>query len=297
MRNIKRYWLLSLALLPQAFTGMALGAEPVSPTQFLLEQVRLGEATNRDELVKQSLYRLNMMDPNNPDVVAASMRQALRQGNLAEAQQQLDKLQQLAPDSDTYQRAKLMLALTKPEVRQQLQQARLLATAGRIAEAKAQYDQLLQGKPPTLDLAVEYWRLVARVPGQEALATQKLAALDQQYPGNVALRMALARLYFSQQNATQGYAMLEKVASDPVGASQAADLWMETIKAMTVSPQSVAALTHFLDVFSSGPQANLARQALANQQAMLASPTYQARLNGLAKVDSGDGAAAIPALV
>ena len=79
MRNIKRYWLLSLALLPQAFTGMALGAEPVSPTQFLLEQVRLGEATNRDELVKQSLYRLNMMDPNNPDVVAASMRQALRQ--------------------------------------------------------------------------------------------------------------------------------------------------------------------------------------------------------------------------
>ncbi|CNC71088.1 cellulose synthase subunit BcsC [Yersinia intermedia] len=296
MRNIKRYWLLSLALLPQAFTGMALGAEPVSPTQFLLEQVRLGEATNRDELVKQSLYRLNMMDPNNPDVVAASMRQALRQGNLAEAQQQLDKLQQLAPDSDTYQRARLMLALTKPEVRQQLQQARLLATAGRIAEAKAQYDQLLQGKPPTLDLAVEYWRLVARVPGQEALATQKLAALDQQYPGNVALRMALARLYFSQQNATQGYAMLEKVASDPVGASQAADLWMETIKAMTVSPQSVAALTHFLDVFSSGPQANLARQALANQQAMLASPTYQARLNGLAKVDSGGGVAAIPAL-
>lgn len=43
MRNIKRYWLLSLALLPQAFTGMALGAEPVSPTQFLLEQVRLGK--------------------------------------------------------------------------------------------------------------------------------------------------------------------------------------------------------------------------------------------------------------
>ncbi|MFA3780717.1 cellulose synthase complex outer membrane protein BcsC [Yersinia sp. 1652 StPb PI] len=296
MRNIKIYWLLSLALLSQAFTTPAQGAEPISPTQFLLEQVRLGEATNRDELVKQSLYRLNMMDSNNPEVVAAGMRQALRQGNLAEAQKQLDKLQQLAPDSEAYQRAKLLLALTKPEVRQQLQQARLLATAGRVTEAKVQYDQLLQGKPPTLDLAVEYWRLVARVPGQEALATQKLAALDQQYPGNVALRMALARLYFNQQNATQGYAILEKVAADPVGASDAADLWMETVKTMTVSPQSVAALTHFLNIFSSGPQANLARQALASQQAMLASPTYQARLSGLAKVDSGGGVAAIPAL-
>ncbi|HEN3254685.1 TPA: cellulose biosynthesis protein BcsC [Yersinia enterocolitica] len=296
MRNIKINWLLSLALLPQAFIGVARGAEAVSPTQFLLEQVRLGEATNKDELVKQSLYRLNMMDPNNPDVIAAGIRQALRQGNLAEAQKQLDKLQQLAPDSDVYRRAKLMLAMTKPEVRQQLQEARLLATAGRVAEAKVKYDQLLQGNPPTLDLAVEYWRLVARLPGQEALATQKLAPLDQQYPGNVALRMALARMYFSQQKAAQGYAMLEKVATDPTGTSDAADLWMDTIKTMTVSPQSVAALTHFLNVFSTGPQADMARKELANQQAMLADPTYQARLSGLAKVDSGSGAAAIPAL-
>ncbi|END9092189.1 cellulose biosynthesis protein BcsC [Yersinia enterocolitica] len=296
MRNIKINWLLSLALLPQAFIGVARGAEAVSPTQFLLEQVRLGEATNKDELVKQSLYRLNMMDPNNPDVIAAGIRQALRQGNLAEAQKQLDKLQQLAPDSDVYRRAKLMLAMTKPEVRQQLQEARLLATAGRVAEAKVKYDQLLQGNPPTLDLAVEYWRLVARLPGQEALATQKLAALDQQYPGNVALRMALARMYFSQQKAAQGYAILEKVATDPTGTSDAADLWMDTIKTMTVSPQSVAALTHFLNVFSTGPQADMARKELANQQAMLADPTYLARLSGLAKVDSGSGAAAIPAL-
>ncbi|HHW4124079.1 TPA: cellulose synthase complex outer membrane protein BcsC [Yersinia enterocolitica] len=296
MRNIKINWLLSLALLPQAFIGVARGAEAVSPTQFLLEQVRLGEATNKDELVKQSLYRLNMMDPNNPDVIATGIRQALRQGNLAEAQKQLDKLQQLAPDSDVYRRAKLMLAMTKPEVRQQLQEARLLATAGRVAEAKVKYDQLLQGNPPTLDLAVEYWRLVARLPGQEALATQKLASLDQQYPGNVALRMALARMYFSQQKAAQGYAMLEKVATDPTGTSDAADLWMDTIKTMTVSPQSVAALTHFLNVFSTGPQADMARKELANQQAMLADPTYQARLSGLAKVDSGSGAAAIPAL-
>lgn len=296
MRNIKINWLLSLALLPQAFIGAAVGAESVSPTQFLLEQVRLGEATNKDELVKQSLYRLNMMDPNNPDVVAAGMRQALRQGNLAAAQTQLDKLQQLAPDSDVYRRAKLLLALTKPEVRQQLQEARLLATAGRVDEAKAKYDQLLQGNPPTLDLAVEYWRLVARLPGQEALATQKLAALDQQSPGNVALRMALARMYFNQQKADLGYAMLAKVAADPAGASDAADLWMDTIKAMTVSPQSVAALTHFLDIFSTGPQADSGRKELANQQAMLADPTYRARLSGLAKVDSGAGTTAIPAL-
>lgn len=90
--------------------------------------------------------------------------------------------------------------------------------------------------------------------------------------------------------------MLEKVASDPAGVSEAADLWLDTIKGMTVSPQSVAALTQFLALFSATPQADIARKTLANQQAMLADPAYQARLTGLAKVDSGGGTAAIPTL-
>ncbi|WP_371327066.1 cellulose synthase [Shigella sp. FC2383] len=44
-------------------------AAPTAQQQ-LLEQVRLGEATHREDLVQQSLYRLELIDPNNPDVVA-----------------------------------------------------------------------------------------------------------------------------------------------------------------------------------------------------------------------------------
>ena len=128
--------------------------------QWLLEQVRIGEAGNKDDLVRQSLYRLELMDPNNPDVIAARMRLALRQGNMALAQQQLDKLKTLAPQSSAYRQAQMNMLLTQPETRQKLQQARLMATAGRLPEAKAQYDALFHGEPPTLDLAVEYWRLV-----------------------------------------------------------------------------------------------------------------------------------------
>lgn len=45
----------------------------------LLEQVRLGESTQREDLVRQSLYRLELIDPNNPDVIAARFRYLLRQ--------------------------------------------------------------------------------------------------------------------------------------------------------------------------------------------------------------------------
>ncbi|HAT4998545.1 TPA: cellulose biosynthesis protein BcsC [Serratia marcescens] len=295
MHNFKINWLnlipLSLAMLPQARA-----AEAVAPEQWLLEQVRIGEAGNKDDLVRQSLYRLELMDPNNPDVIAARMRLALRQGNMALAQQQLDKLKTLAPQSSAYRQAQMNMLLTQPETRQKLQQARLMATAGRLPEAKAQYDALFHGEPPTLDLAVEYWRLVARLPGQEAKALKQLQALDQQYSGNVALRMSLARMLFSQNQDAQAYELLQKIAADPAGRGDAADLWLDKVKAMPVSAQSVAALNRFLGVFDTGDQATSAREELARQQKLLADPAYQARVRGLAQVDKGGSRAAIPEL-
>lgn len=295
MHNFKINWLnlipLSLAMLPQARA-----AEAVAPEQWLLEQVRIGEAGNKDDLVRQSLYRLELMDPNNPDVIAARMRLALRQGNMALAQQQLDKLKTLAPQSSAYRQAQMNMLLTQPETRQKLQQARLMATAGRLPEAKAQYDALFHGEPPTLDLAVEYWRLVARLPGQEAKALKQLQALDQQYSGNAALRMSLARMLFSQNQDAQAYELLQKIAADPAGRGDAADLWLDKVKAMPVSAQSVAALNRFLGVFDTGDQATSAREELARQQKLLADPAYQARVRGLAQVDKGGSRAAIPEL-
>lgn len=295
MRNFTLGWLsllpLSLALLPQAQS-----AESVAPEQWLLEQVRIGEASNKDELVRQSLYRLELMDPNNPDVIAARMRLALRQGNQVLAQQQLDKLKGVAPQSPVFRQAEMNMLLTQPETRQKLQQARLMAAAGRLPEAKAQYDELFHGNLPTLDLAVEYWRLVARLPGQELAATQQLQALDRQYPGNITLRMALARMLFSQDRDAQAYELLQQVAADPAGRSSAADLWLEKVKALPVSPQSVAALNRFLGVFESGEQALGAQQELARQRTLLADPAYRARMTGLAQVNKGGGRAAIPEL-
>ncbi|MEA7538885.1 hypothetical protein ONQ62_28465, partial [Salmonella enterica subsp. enterica serovar Virginia] len=42
--------------------------------------MRLGEATHREDLVRQSLYRLELIDPNDPQVIAARFRYLLRQG-------------------------------------------------------------------------------------------------------------------------------------------------------------------------------------------------------------------------
>ena len=154
---------LGLAVMPMV------EAAPTAQQQ-LLEQVRLGEATHREDLVQQSLYRLELIDPNNPDVVAARFRSLLRQGDIDGAQKQLDRLSQLAPSSNAYKSSRTTMLLSTPDGRQALQQARLQATTGHAEEAVASYNKLFNGAPPEGDIAVEYWSTVAKIPARRVAA-------------------------------------------------------------------------------------------------------------------------------
>ncbi|EOC1533060.1 cellulose synthase complex outer membrane protein BcsC [Cronobacter turicensis] len=264
--------------------------------QQLLEQVRLGESAKRDDLVRQSLYRLELMSPDDPDVVAAKMRYLLRQGDNAGAQQQFARLGKLAPQSPAYQQARITLALASPEGRQQLQQARLLGTTGHTQEALAAYQKLFNGAPPDGDLAVEYWALVAKDPAQRDEAIRQMQALNARAPGNDQLRTQLALQLFSANRQQEGFSVLEQMAKSGGGRETAADLWYQQIQGMPASDNSVAALERFLQVFSSGETADKAKGLLAEQQSKLADPAYRARMQGMARVEEGQGAKAVSEL-
>ncbi|VEA00323.1 cellulose synthase subunit BcsC [Salmonella enterica subsp. salamae] len=118
-----------------------LAGAATSAQQQLLEQVRLGEATHREDLVRQSLYRLELIDPNDPQVIAARFRYLLRQGDSDGAQKLLDRLAQLAPESTAYQSSRTAMLLSTPQGRQSLQEARLLATTGHTGASDRQLRQ------------------------------------------------------------------------------------------------------------------------------------------------------------
>lgn len=172
---------LGLAVMPMV------EAAPTAQQQ-LLEQVRLGEATHREDLVQQSLYRLELIDPNNPDVIAARFRSLLRQGDIDGAQKQLDRLSQLAPSSNAYKSSRTTMLLSTPDGRQALQQARLQATTGHAEEAVASYNKLFNGAPPEGDIAVEYWSTVAKIPARRGEAINQLKRINADTPGNTGLQ-------------------------------------------------------------------------------------------------------------
>lgn len=292
------------ALRASLLLGGVLGALPllaapgpeVSPVEWLLTQVRTGESTNKYDLVQQSLYRLEKIDPDNPQVLAARLRLALHQGDVAGAQGLLEQLKKVAPDSAATRESAVGLALISSDGRQKLQEARLLATSGRLAEAKSAYDALFSGVFPDANTALEYWRLLARIPGQDGVAYQQLQALEQRYPGNIGVELQIARMAFDRQQPTLAIEQLKQLANSSAGRDAAAELWLQQINSQPVSDSSVAQLKVYLSVFTEGDAQKQGVDALAKQQTLLADPAYRERMRGLALVEAGGGANAIAAL-
>lgn len=286
-------WSFVLALLPMALLP-TVRAE-VMPESWLLDQIRLGEASYRDNLVEESLHRLELIAPDNPQVIVTRLRLALRQNDVPLARRQLERLALLAPESVEYGQAESAMRLVTEAGRLQLQQARLLAAGGRLVEARQAYQELFGENFPSLDLAVEYWRLVARLPEQRSLAITRLQTLELSYPGNDNLRGVLVELLFEDERAEQGFALLQQMAGNPATRSLALDLWLVQIKRMPVSEQSLGQLQQLVAA-SGGNAEGQAGDLLRRQQALLADPAFRARTRGLALVEQGRGAAAIPLL-
>ncbi len=285
---------LSLLMLSLGVALLPLAQATTTPAQeHLLEQVRLGEASNREDLVRQSLYRLELIDPNNPELIAARMRYLLRQGDAAGAQKELERLTKLAPDSPELKASRNEMKSNTGEGRQALQQARLLGVAGKVDEAIAAYEKLYGGVPDDVDVAIEYWTLVARLPSRHSEGVSQLKKLNASAPGNVSLLTSLAKQMFADNKPQEGFAYLAEMARSASGRGIAADMWFSEVKSMPVSKASVQALQQFLLQFPTGSVAANARVLLDQQQAQLQDPTFRARSEGLAAVKSGNTTQAV----
>lgn len=260
----------------------------VEPVSWLLEQVRVGEATHNEALISNSLYSLSLVEPNHPELLAARARQALRLGKQGDARQALAQLASVAPDSRQYRQIMAALALDAPALRQQLQQARVLASAGRLQEAQGEYRKLFgQDGPPTLDLAVEYALLEARMPATRQTAMVTLLDLEKRYPGHAALRVGLVSNLLQDGRQQEATALLKRMALHPDSRDAAASLWLSSIRDMPVGTASMDALRQFIVTFGADSGVDEALALLDTQEQQWASPAFRQRQNALARNRAG----------
>ncbi|QHS08820.1 cellulose synthase complex outer membrane protein BcsC [Sinimarinibacterium sp. NLF-5-8] len=267
-------------------------AAPVAPQQWLLHQVWIGEATHNEALIDSALLRLARLAADDPDVQYAQLQQALRRKDIAAAEQTLAHLH-AAPNAQRQARRAAVLMRLQGADQAQLQQALLLQTAGRHAEAVATFEQLFGNDPPTFTLALTYWSARAELPRQRPEAIRQLQALDQRAPDNSQLRQTLVGLLFAENRNAEALAMLGQLAQDPYARAGAAQREFDYWNAQPVTARSVAGWQRFLQRYMGTPLYSKGREALHAQQQQMADPAWRARLYGATLLAQGRNAEAI----
>lgn len=149
---------------------------------FLQEQIRLGTSTGNKALVAQSLHRLALIKPNDPNILLMQIQLATKQKDNTKAQQLFSQLGAQFPQSEQYQRAIKTLSLTTDVNRQKLQRAQLYRTVGRYDEALNLYDEIYRGVPPDETLALEYIQVLMHSSHDDKI--DRLNHIYHQYPQN-----------------------------------------------------------------------------------------------------------------
>ncbi|MBD8577323.1 cellulose biosynthesis protein BcsC [Pseudomonas syringae] len=268
-------------LLLACLSGLALAAAPqpgVDQQQWLLQQMRVGEALYRDDLVNDALARLELIAPQHPQVLLGKLVQALASPATNEAwiNQLLRELDQKHPDSLQRRQAYALVRLRSQEGQQALQQARLLAAAGRFEEATKAFEQVLGEQPPNLAMALEYWASRSRLNGQRPVAIRQLQALERDYPGNTGVRQMLAGLLMTDKRDADALAVLHQLAADPLASNSAAETEYNYLLKQPVTPETLRAWQAFVGHYPYSPLINNARQQLADQQRLQGDPAWQA---------------------
>lgn len=275
------------------------GALPATPTgsiaeqrAWLLQQVRIGEATGRQVLTDNALARLRMLAPDDPDTLLAVLEVQLSQQKIEDATATFERLRQVGRDSRGMASAERLWRAFHGDLQTELQQARLLATGGHDAEALKIYRKLFNDAPPGLQIGMEYWRLRGTEARGRTLAITQLTALDRAYPGNSALLMSLARLLFATDRDDQALAVLERLGNNPDNLNLAANAEWQYLSRQPANPRSVRLLQSFIARYPGWAKIDAARARHAEQAALVSDPAWRSGLRGqqLLQVDRNEDA-------
>ena len=263
-----------------------------SQRQWLLQQVRIGEASGRQRLIEDALARLRLLAPDDRGTMLAILEVQLSQQNVEAATDTLQRLRQTGAGSGELAAGERLWAAYRGDLQEALQQARLLATGGRSAEALAIDRKLFNDDPPGFQLGLEYWRLRGGEPAGRALAIRKLEALDRDYPGNMVLLQALAQLLFAVDRNDAALAILQRMGGNPEARTYAADTEWDYLSSQTADARNLRRLQAFIARYPAWVHLDDAKKLYEEQRKRVGNPAWLAGLRGTRLLDAGRNAEA-----
>ncbi|MDR2299235.1 MAG: BCSC C-terminal domain-containing protein [Comamonas sp.] len=168
---------IAMAVLLCCTSSMAQSSSSQAVEAELLRTAQMWSGRQRADLARQTIEKLLAINPRSPQGLATLGDIALQEGKTQEAQSLLARLQSISPSSQSTRDLAALINAYGPG-KQQLAQMRLMARAGRKAEAAAIARQLFPAGPPqTGSLMREYYQIVgdSPPPAAQPAATQAAA--------------------------------------------------------------------------------------------------------------------------
>ncbi|HJW25038.1 MAG TPA: cellulose synthase subunit BcsC-related outer membrane protein [Rhodocyclaceae bacterium] len=283
---------LSAGLLPWGATA----ADSAQAVGDLLQRARLWQARNRPDLARQALDKLFRVAPDDPASLALLAELQVKDDDREGAARTLARLQAAAPGHPAVGRVQDLLRLATAD-RLKLRQARSLARSGRAEAALAALRSLYPEGPPSGELALEYWQLMAATPNGWEAARAGFAQLLRDNPDHPRYRLALAEHETSRPPVRrEALGVLAALSTQGAVGREARAAWGRAVRRLDLSEASIPLLEAYLaeEPGDTAVQEKLqaTRQAVEARRRLLADPAWQARLAGLALLDGGNVEAA-----
>ncbi|MBU2767903.1 tetratricopeptide repeat protein [Acidithiobacillus ferrivorans] len=235
------------------------GAWAGSDIQFLQQKAIYWQNHGRSDLAANTWDQLLLVDPNNPDALAALAMIADQSGQKQKAIDYLDRLKSVAPQSPDIARIAAAMSVS-PQRGRLLQQAATLLARNAYAAAVSAYDQALQGKPVPPDLAAGYFNALANVPGGRPRAIFMLQELLKTQHQDPQYALVLGQLLtYAPDSRTKGIDLLAHLAEEGHGAMResARQSWRQALVWEGAAPAAIPLLRAYLQRY---PDAILAAQ-------------------------------------
>lgn len=232
------------------------------------ERVQLWLQRGRTFQLEVALEQLERVLPRHPLILELRATTALQAGDRATAEELLAEMQQVAPRRIETLRLQQSLELTDEQL-QTLAEIRLLDIAGRSSEAAALLPQVYSDVPLAIDLALEYWQIIARA-GEREAALEGMRALQRRYPEHIPTTLAI----FNQKLAlglltTPDLQQLTTLTLDSVYGNAALSLWLRVLPTLTPSQTELQAVQQLARYFPNHAEVQRFERDLTQQRRQL----------------------------
>jgi tetratricopeptide (TPR) repeat protein len=248
--------------------ALALAAHPAqgadSATMLLVRQAHSLEVKGRLDLASQNWRRVLLAEPDNADALAGLARIAKTNGDLPEAERQLNRLRVVQPNHPSIRRIEALKVLASQK--SELDRAVRLASEQQYEGAMEIYRSIFGPEPVPGSWAIAYYETAAALPGGWDTAVAGLRKLVAEFQGVQDYQLSLGRvLSYRPATRAEGLQLLEGVNGDEALANRARQAWRQALIWQGPASSSVPSFSAYLERYPDAEIETLRSQAKSAQ--------------------------------